>query len=479
MTSVDITKRKFDLNVETVLDDWEVSHAIREVIANALDEQALTGTSDIKITGSGTHFEIRDYGRGIRYTHLTQNENEEKQAGSDGAIGKFGVGLKDALAVFDRRHIGVAIRSRHCDITTSRSPKHGFDDIRTLHAVVAPPSDPSFEGTVVVLDGCTAADMDRARQMFTKFSGETVLESTKYGDILKRAVGHPARIYMNGIAVAEEDNFLFSYNITSLTGAMRKALNRERTNVGRSAYADRVKFALLASTGKDVERRLVAALDGYGSGAQPDEMKWGVITAHACKLRNKSARTVFVTPAQLENAGEDVDRAKEDGMTVTVVPNDVKDMISGSADASGNVVRDLGAYREEYGRSFEYKFVGVEELTKAERVVYDMTPRLLAMTGTDMDGIQVRISETLRKRAIDSTAGVWDPDQERIIIKRDVLSSAEEYAGTLLHAATRAASGAPGMTRKFEAALTHLLGMVAIAAVSDVTAVPNGVRGTH
>ena len=29
----------------------------------------------------------------------------------------------------------------------------------------------------------------------------------------------------------EEENFLFSYNITNLTKTMRKALNRERTNV--------------------------------------------------------------------------------------------------------------------------------------------------------------------------------------------------------------------------------------------------------
>jgi len=30
--------KKFDLNIEKVLEDWEIYHAIREVIANALDE---------------------------------------------------------------------------------------------------------------------------------------------------------------------------------------------------------------------------------------------------------------------------------------------------------------------------------------------------------------------------------------------------------------------------------------------------------
>ena len=41
--------KKFDLNIEKVLEDWEVFHALREVIANAIDEQLLTKTKDMKI----------------------------------------------------------------------------------------------------------------------------------------------------------------------------------------------------------------------------------------------------------------------------------------------------------------------------------------------------------------------------------------------------------------------------------------------
>jgi hypothetical protein len=32
--------REFDLNIERVLENWTVAHALREVIANAPDEQA-------------------------------------------------------------------------------------------------------------------------------------------------------------------------------------------------------------------------------------------------------------------------------------------------------------------------------------------------------------------------------------------------------------------------------------------------------
>lgn len=41
--------KKFDLNIEKILEDWEVYHAIREVIANAIDEEILTRTRKMEI----------------------------------------------------------------------------------------------------------------------------------------------------------------------------------------------------------------------------------------------------------------------------------------------------------------------------------------------------------------------------------------------------------------------------------------------
>jgi hypothetical protein len=42
--------REFDLNIEPVLENWTLAHAIRELIANAPDEAALTGTIEPEIT---------------------------------------------------------------------------------------------------------------------------------------------------------------------------------------------------------------------------------------------------------------------------------------------------------------------------------------------------------------------------------------------------------------------------------------------
>ena len=84
--------REFDLNIERVLENWTVAHALRQVIANALDEQALTGTTEPQIFRDAEgHWHIRDWGRGLRYEHLTQNENKEKLAHPEQVVGKFGV----------------------------------------------------------------------------------------------------------------------------------------------------------------------------------------------------------------------------------------------------------------------------------------------------------------------------------------------------------------------------------------------------
>jgi hypothetical protein len=101
--------REFDLNIERVLENWTVAHALREVIANALDEQALTGTQEPQIFQDAEgRWHVRDWGRGLRYEHLTQNENKEKLTQPDKVVGKFGVGLKDALATFDRHKVSTS-----------------------------------------------------------------------------------------------------------------------------------------------------------------------------------------------------------------------------------------------------------------------------------------------------------------------------------------------------------------------------------
>ena len=174
-----MTVRSFDLNIERVLEHWGIPQALREIIANALDEQALTQSREplIFLDEEGS-WHIRDWGRGLRYEHLTQNENREKLSNPNLVIGKFGVGLKDALATFDRRRIAVTIHSRYSQIQIGKERKHGFEDLSTLHAFISDPVDQAMAGTEFVLTGVKDQDVVAAKNLFLRYSGDENLEST-------------------------------------------------------------------------------------------------------------------------------------------------------------------------------------------------------------------------------------------------------------------------------------------------------------
>jgi hypothetical protein len=53
----------------------------------------------------------------------------------------------------NRHNIRVRLRSRFGDMTLARQPKHGLEDLITVHVVVDAPSDPSMPGTDVALSG--------------------------------------------------------------------------------------------------------------------------------------------------------------------------------------------------------------------------------------------------------------------------------------------------------------------------------------
>jgi hypothetical protein len=465
----DIAIRKFDLNIEKILEGWETRHAIREIIANAFDEQALTDTAEVKITkDSKGVWHVRDFGRGLRYEHLTQNENKEKLRNPAKVIGKFGVGLKDALATLHRRGVVVAVSSKHGDITLEATAKHGFSDITTLHAVISPSTDAKLIGTDFSLQKIEDVDIAEAKRFFLKFSGETVLDNTSYGQILRRNTNGKARIYVKGLLIAEEEEFAFSYNITSLTAAMNRALNRERTNVGRTAYADRVKAMLLDSDSRDVASTLADDLKRMEQGTSRDEVKWIDVAIHACQILNASEKVVFVTAEQRTSASSAVDHALNDGYKVVTVPESIKERLRGIKDIHGNPVRNLDVYKQEFAESFEFKFVPPGKLSAAERDILDMREKIANLVGgLPREVKEILVSETMRPDfgSHYDAAGLWEPGNRRIIIKRSELRSLEAFAGTLLHEITHARTGYDDLTLDFEHGLTEALGKTSTHAV--------------
>ena len=448
--------KEFDLNIGKILEDWEIYHAIREIIANALDEQLLTNTAEIEIVKTGNAWCIRDFGRGLNYHHLTQNENPEK-TDNDKVIGRFGVGLKDALATLFRHNIGVEIQSKYGVITLKESTKNTFDDIITLHAQIAPPMDSQMLGTAFYIYDCPDYEIDKAKHMFLRFSNEEIIETTSYGQVIAKTSG-TANIYINGVKVAEEPNFAFSYNITALSKQIKKALNRERTNVGRTAYADRIKSILLEATDKEVVRTLSDNLESMSDGGQCDEIKWVDVAAHVVKELNDSDDTVFVTPDELANSSENTSEILQNsGKRIVFVPESVKKK---AEQDSKQGITTIQTVFQEYNDGFSYSFVDISSLTQRERDNWDKLPILLNLLDFRKWYNRIYISEKLKESIDDNTLGVWDPQLQKIVILRKQLNSLQDLFGTVLHEIIHAEYGALDISRYFELKLTEVIGLL-------------------
>jgi hypothetical protein len=456
----------FDLNVEKILDHWGVPEAIREVIANALDEQALSGTAEPQIVKRRDGWHVSDFGRGLHYQHLTQNENPEKRRKSDLVVGKFGVGLKDALATFYRRGIQVDIRTPQADITLQRAAKSNFADVKTLHAAISPPTEPRRKGTDFVLRGLRDADMAAARDYFLRFAGDEELERTELGGILRRRPDEPARIYVKGVRVAQEEEFLFSYNITSTTAQLQRALNRERTNVGRSAYQDRVKAILLKAASDVVAEQLAQDLTRIPAGTNHDEITWLDVQEQAVRILATKGKTVFVTSQQLFTMGATVQEARADGYKVIVIPDRLLARLGSLRDLNGNPILDIRGFVQVWNASFTYDFVDPSKLKKPERESWAILPELLRLAGDHTRRVkEVRVSNTMRlDEGAYETEGVWD--SPNIVVKRSVLDSRRHFARVVLHEIAHASSGANHGSIPFMAAIDDLAALGAVEAIS-------------
>lgn len=160
-------------------------------------------------------------------------------------------------------------------------------------------------------------DIAKAKALFLHFSGEQPIERTIYGDVLRRGQGD-ARVYISGVIANEESNFLFSYNVTSLTEGMKKRLNRERLNVGRTTYAERVKVILKSASSEAVEEALANQVAARARGTQCDEMQWIEVSQRALNILHERAKVTYLTEEEMAHHPHVVDNMRRDGYEVVV-----------------------------------------------------------------------------------------------------------------------------------------------------------------
>jgi hypothetical protein len=194
-------------------------------------------------------------------------------------------------------------------------------------------------------------------------------------------------------------------------------------------------------------------------------MQWIEIAQHAFNLLRERSRVAFISEAEMQVAPDVVDHMRHDGYEVILVSDAHKVKLDQQYKAGDTDLRTMEGFIAEYNESFSYEFVEPDELNEAERRIFARSAEILELIGVIGKTVPpVRISETMRV-GFDSTDGVWDASLQSIVIKRNKLGSLADYAGTLLHEAAHATTGAPDVTREFEAVLTEYLGLVTDRAV--------------
>lgn len=448
----------FDLNIGRILPNWTIADALREIIANAWDEQCLTRTRPIEIIFTAPdQVIIRDYGRGIKIPHLIQNENLEKTQ-NDFLLGSFGVGLKDALAIFAREKIKVQIVSQHFILQKLIfNEKRNFEQVHTLHAMVTTPGQVTLTGTEITLQGVTQNDVQTAQNFFLQFRNLTLLHENRYGQIFaKNKSTDPTIIFINGLAVNTEERFYFHYNITKKDHKIKQAMNRERSHISRQAYAGRIKKILVNCDDTDLLKRLWAEFKNMSSGQETEEVHWKEVQLYLIKnLTNKDHLTV--SQNELLTHADVIARARQEGKEIIIVPDNLVQNLTNT---------NLFNYVHVDLEQFAFQWTVPEELTQEEQEIFTCSSSLLRIWSTNtswMQQIEIKISENMPTARI---KGIWKSSDLTIIIIRSALASISEYAGVLLTQLIYAKTNQKPIDPHIEQELMLLLGTLALPLLS-------------
>jgi hypothetical protein len=226
---------------------------------------------------------------------------------------------------------------------------------------------------------------------------------------------------------------------------------------------------LLECTQAGVAEILAQDLKNFETGNVHDELLWIDVALHACRILNATEKVIFLTAEQLRLGSSLITYAQQDGYRVIVVPLNIALKLPQLKDLEGRAIRDMGEYREEWDRSFQFTFIDPEQLLPREREIFALTQPLFRLLGKPslLTRVQdIRISETMRvDQRGNEVVGLWEPQEQRIVIRRDQLHDITSFAGTLLHEATHALTGADDVSFEFEQGLTQNLGKVAAVAI--------------
>lgn len=262
---------KIDLNIgQAYLSEWNESMAIRELIANAIDETN-DGKIDIKRL-SKDKWSITNIGNEIKPENFVINEGDK--------------------ALFIKIYNNTE----------------------------------EWTGTEIILDKCGDSFIEEAKAHFLIYreNNYKVLDRTKYGDVLlENSKGQNGTIYLNGIKIAYENTFLYSYNIKIEEDTLKKGISRERCNLSREIYKDSLKRIINDIKSEEVlngyYNKIIKTRDGSLSGELV--YKDTQLRTIEYRLKNKYNLVIFPSERKVNLVSLYTELSLKEGITVISLLN--------------------------------------------------------------------------------------------------------------------------------------------------------------
>jgi hypothetical protein len=199
--------------------NWTLAHAVREIIANALDSEAEHGAKfSIKYDEDQQRLIVRN--EDIKVDPKALYFGESSKRNDDRFVGQYGEGLKLAMLVFARNDLDVRIKNGDSETWKPLIEKDGLG-VETLCVDItkAKRAENNFE---VVIPGITEEFWEMMQGWFLRLKAPCDVHHTSVGELLDDPE-FTGKIYVRGVYVTTREKYDFGYNFSHVdTGRDRR-----------------------------------------------------------------------------------------------------------------------------------------------------------------------------------------------------------------------------------------------------------------
>eukprot|EP00055_Hartaetosiga_balthica_P015223 m.88462 g.88462 ORF g.88462 m.88462 type:complete len:291 (-) comp8810_c0_seq3:1410-2282(-) len=282
-----MTEEWMDLNLSTELcPHLSVNDALCELVMNAIDA-APDKVPEFSALDSST-IVLRDQGEGLRLESFTVGRTV-----GDKVVGRFGVGLKDAVAVLMRNKAQIEIDSHLGSYRFEVKP--GVLGTNTIHIQ----RHKACGNTIITVSKLqdAHASVKAVKKLFLCFSHLKLLYTKDDFQVLlpeKQTGKNRGCLFVNGVAVKVPQSLFLSYNFKNATMNQRRACDRDH-NVDAVKFKKffketlRSHYSRLLSTRSSSLRHHRASLAGprFENNISPNQCLLPPVSTW-CRMRRKS-----------------------------------------------------------------------------------------------------------------------------------------------------------------------------------------------